>query len=139
MKTAVILYHSKTGTTRKYAEDIAGYLESNGVTARISPIQVYREELLDGVDHVFLGCWTSGLMVILQHPEKEWVEFAAKLPSMPDAEVALFTTFKILTGSMFRKMYKQLTEKFAAPSLELKSRNGLLSATDKEKLDSIIS
>ena len=75
---------------------------------------------------------------MLQHPEKAWVDFAAKLPSMPDVKVALFTTYKILTGSMFRNMYKQLKGKFTAPSLELKSRNGFLSAADKEKLDSII-
>jgi flavodoxin len=138
MKTAVVIYHSKTGTTRKYGEEIASYLESKGISVRISPIQAYREELLDGVDHVFLGCWTSGLMVILQHPEKEWVEFAAKLPSMPDVKVSLFTTYKILTGSMFRNMYKQLKGKFAGSSLELKSRDVLLSAADKENLDSLV-
>ena len=138
MKTAVILYHSKTGTTRKYAEEITSYLESKGISAKISPIQAYREDLMNEVDYVFLGCWTSGLMVILQHPEKEWGDFAAKLPSMPDVKIGLFTTYKFLTGSMFRKMYKQLKGKYAAPSLELKSRDGFLSAADKERLDSFI-
>ena len=80
-----------------------------------------------------------GLMVILQHPEKEWVDFAAKLPPMPDAKVALFTTYKILTGSMFRNMVKRLKGKFANPSLELKSRNGSLSEEDKQALDNLIS
>jgi hypothetical protein len=78
-------------------------------------------------------------MVILQHPEKIWVNFAAKLPSMPDVKVALFTTYKILTGSMFRNMYKHLKGKFATPSLELKSRNGLLSEKDKQALENLIS
>ena len=50
----------------------------------------------------------------------------------------LFTTYKILTGSMFRNIYKHLNGKFTAPSMELKSRNGFLSAADKLKLDSII-
>ena len=78
-------------------------------------------------------------MVILQHPDKKWVDFAAKLPSMPDVKVALFTTYKILTGSMFRNMYKQLKGKFATPSLDLKSRNGLLSEEDKQALENLIS
>lgn len=138
MKTAAILYHSKTGTTRKYAEEITSYLESKGISAKISPIQAYREDLMNDVDYVFLGCWTSGLMVILQHPEKEWVDFAAKLPSMPSAKLVFFTTYKILTGSMFRNMYKQLKGKFAAPSQELKSRDGFLSAADKVKLNSVV-
>lgn len=138
MKTAVIIYHSKTGTTKKYAEEITSYLEAKGISVRLSSTQVFKEEILNDADYVFLGCWTSGLMVLLQHPEKAWVDFAAKLPSMPDVKVALFTTYKILTGSMFRNMYDHIKEKFSAPSLELKSRNGSLSAADKEKLDSLV-
>jgi flavodoxin len=138
MKTAVIIYHSKTGTTRKYAEEIANYLESKGIDVRLSSTQTFKGEILNNADYVFLGCWTNGLMFMLQHPENAWKDFAAKLPSMPSAKLVLFTTYKILTGSMFRNMYKQLKSKFAAPSLELKSRNGFLSAPDKQRLDSII-
>ena len=65
-------------------------------------------------------------------------EFAAKLPNMPEAKLALFTTYKILTGGMFRKMYKEIEGKFAEPSLEMKSRNGNLSEKDKKDLDAFI-
>jgi len=106
--------------------------------SQVASIQDYSEDMLNDADYVFFGCWTSGLMVILQHPEKIWVEFAVKLPSKPDAKVALFTTYKILTGSMFRNMYKHLKGKFAAPSLELKSRNGSLSEKDKQALENLV-
>jgi len=139
MKTAVIVYHSKTGTTKKYAEEISKYLKSKGLDTQVTSIQAYSEDMLNNVDYVLFGCWTNGLMVILQHPEKIWVDFAAKLPSMPDVKVALFTTYKILTGSMFRNMYKQLKGKFATPSLELKSRNGSLSEEDKHAIENLIS
>ena len=139
MKTAVIVYHSKTGTTKKYAEEISEYLKSKGLDTQVTSIQGYSQDMLNNVDYVLFGCWTNGLMVILQHPEMEWVDFAAKLPPMPDVKVALFTTYKILTGSMFRNMYKQLNGKFATPSLELKSRNGSLSEKDKQALDNLIS
>jgi flavodoxin len=138
MKTAVVIYNSKTGTTKKYAEEIANYLKTKGISIKISSIQAFQGDLLNNADFVFLGSWTNGLMFILQHPDQEWKDFAAKLPSMPSAKLNLFTTYKILTGSMFRKMYQQVKEKFSEPSLELKSRNGSLSATDKPKLDSII-
>jgi hypothetical protein len=95
--------------------------------------------MLNNVDFVLFGSWTNGLMVILQHPDKEWVNFAAKLPSKPDMKVALFTTYKILTGSMFRNMYKHLKGKYATPSLELKSRNGSLSEEDQQALENLIS
>ena len=139
MKTAVIVYHSKTGTTKKYAEEISKYLQSKGLDTQVTSIQAYSEDMLNNVDYVLFGCWTNGLMVILQHPEKIWVDFAAKLPSMPDVKVVLFTTYKILTGSMFRNMYKRLKGKFATPSLELKSRNGSLSENDKQALENLIS
>ena len=93
MKTAVIIYNSKTGTTKKYAEEIADYLKSKGISIRISSIQAYQEQLLNNPDYVLLGSWTNGLMVILQHPDNEWKAFATKLPNMPSAKLALFTTY----------------------------------------------
>ena len=138
MKTAAIVYHSKTGTTKKYAEEMSKYLKTKGLDTQVTSIQAYREDMLNNVDYVLLGCWTNGLMVILQHPDQEWKDFAAKLPSMPSTKLIFFTTYKILTGSMFSNMYRQLKEKFPNPSLVLKSRNGSLSATDKVQLDSMI-
>ena len=140
MKRAVILYHSKTGITGNYARQIGKYLGEKDVDVQISSIQGYQynREILEKADYVLLGCWTSGLMVILQHPENVWKDFAAKLPDMPDAKLALFTTYKILTGSMFRNMYKELDGKFTKTSLELKSRNGLLSKADEKGLDDFI-
>ena len=138
MKTAVIIYNSKTGTTKKYAEEIASYLKSSGISISISSIQAFQGNLLSDADFVFLGSWTNGLMFILQHPDQEWKDFAAKLPSMPATKLIFFTTYKILTGSMFRNMYHPIKEKFSEPLLALKSRNGFLSATDKIKLDTMI-
>ena len=138
MKKAAIIVNSKTGTTRQYADEISEYLKSRGLDSQVATIQDYSEDMLNDADYVFFGCWTSGLMVILQHPEKIWVEFAANLPSKPDAKVALFTTYKILAGSMFRNMYKHLKGKFANPSLELKSRNGSLSEKDNQALENLV-
>ena len=138
MKKAVIIYQSKTGTTMKYAEEMSAYLKTKGIDAQEYSIMQYREGVLDNADYVLLGCWTSGLMVILQHPEKKWGEFAKELPSMPEAKLALFTTYKILTGSMFRNMYKKLKGRFAHPALELKSWDGFLSEKNKQDLDQFI-
>jgi flavodoxin len=139
MKTAAIIVNSKTGITRQYAEEISEYLRSKGLDTRVASIQAYSEDTLTGVDYVLFGSWTNGLMVILQHPDREWVSFAAKLPSKPDVKVALFTTYKILTGSMFRNMYKKLKGRYPVPSLELKSRNGSLSEEDRQALETLIS
>ena len=138
MKKAVVIYLSRTGTAMKYAEEIGAYLNTKGIDAQVYSIMQYKDGVLDDADYVLLGCWTRGLMVILQHPEKKWVEFAKGLPSMPEAKLALFTTYKILTGSMFRNMYKRLKGKFNSPALKLESRNNILSESDKEALDNFI-
>lgn len=134
MKKAAIIVNSKTGTTRRYANEISEYLKSKGLDTQVASIQGFSDDMLNDADYVFFGCWTSGLMVILQHPEKVWVDFAASLPSMPKVKVALFTTYKIRTGSMFRNMSKRLRGKFSAPALKLKSKNGSLSEHDKQAL-----
>jgi len=107
MKT-VIIYNSKTGTTKRYAEAIGEYLSSNKMNVSITSIEEYQPEILKDANYLLLGCWTQGLLFFNQHPEKAWVEFAKKLPEKINTKVILFTTYKILTGSMFRKMYAHL-------------------------------
>ena len=133
MKKALVIYHSKTGTTKKYGEEIGEYLNSKGIDVQVTSTIMFREGMFESADYIFFGCWTSGLFITLQKPEKSWVDFAEKLPGKPDAKVALFTTYKILTGSMFRNMAKELRGKFSSPTLELKSRSELL--TEKNLMD----
>lgn len=134
MKQALIIYQSKTGTTKKYGFAIRDYLQSLNIEARAIPVQNYTPEELEMADYIFLGCWTSGLFIILQHPDKVWSEFVQKLPDLSDKKVVLFTTYKLLTGSMFRNMEKQLSTKINKIEFSLKAKNMLLSENDKEKL-----
>jgi len=85
-------------------------------------------------DLVLLGAWCHGLFIFLQHPDKPWVEFARKLPDLSGKKVALFTTYKLATGSMFKKMRKQLKLGENQPVEIFKSKNGSLSEEDKERL-----
>ena len=138
MKQAIIIYHSRTGTTKTYAEAIGEYLNRKGFETLVTSTIGFQEEMLNRADYIFFGCWTSGLMIMLQKPEKSWIEFAEKFPVNLDAKVALFTTYKVLTGSMFRNMYKELKGKFTPPALELKSRGPLLTEKNKRELDHYI-
>ena len=138
MKKVAIIYNSKTGTTKKYAEEIGAYLKSQELEVNTLSIQEYSAEILDNVDYLLLGCWTSGLMFFLQHPEKAWNDFASRLPGSIQSKTALFTTYKILTGSMFKRMRKQLKGRIESCFTELKSRNGMLSRSDKTVLDQFI-
>jgi len=139
MPKAAVIYHSRTGTTRKYAMAIRDYLRSKDVEVQLTSIKEYRKEMVEGVDYLLLGCWTSGLWLILQHPDKEWRAFAETLPELPHVKTGFFTTYAIRTGSMFRNMYKHVDDKMNPPLIKLQSRNGGLSEDDKRDLDRFIS
>ena len=138
MKKAVIIVHSKTGITRMYAEEMEEYLRNKAVEVTLLSIREYKSGVCADADLVMLGCWTSGLMIFFQHPEKVWNEFAARFENAGEAKTILFTTYKILTGSMFNKMIRQLGTKVSRPFALLRSRNGCLSEKDKDTLDEFI-
>ncbi len=135
MPTAAVVYRSHTGTTRRLAEEIAAHLESRGVTTTTQSVGECDPASLAGVDLVLLGCWTSGLFVIAQHPDEPWLAFVRDLPTLGQARVGLFTTYKLATGSMFARMRAALAGKAGRVDLELKSRDGHLSDAGRHALD----
>ena len=131
---AFITYLSKTGTTRKYASELEAQLRANQVESSMQNIHDANQSDAAVADLVLLGAWCHGLFIVLQHPDKPWVKFARQLPDISTKKVALFTTYKLATGSMFRMMRKRL--KLAEnQSVEIfKSKNGSLSEEDKTRL-----
>ena len=138
MKNVLIIYNSRTGITKNFGYNIGDFLEEHNITATVVSMDDYNDSQITDKDGVLLGCWTHGLMIIFQHPEQEWVKFAKKLPDMKDKKVGLFTTYKLSTGSMFRKMRKPLTGKITDIAMEIKSKNGNLSEQNKKQLESFI-
>lgn len=138
MKKAVVFYLSKSGTTKYFGEEIAKYLDNKNIETSVVSILDAKPEMVNNADYVLLGAWTHGLMIFLQHPDKPWVEFAKALPDFSDKKVGLFTTYKIATGSMFRKMEKHLSGKSAPVTLSLKSKSSELSDHHKQELETFI-
>lgn len=138
MNTALIIYQSKTGITKRFGEELGQYLSNKGLTVKVMSIQEYDTEIPDQYDLIFLGCWTSGLMLIFQHPDRPWVQFVKRLPDLKDKKIVLFATYKLATGSMFKKMRKHLSLITSSIQLELKSRNGTMNDSHKQLIDSLI-
>jgi flavodoxin len=143
VKKAIVIYRSHSGVTRRYGEEIAEYLTGRGVAAQVVSVGECDMATLAAADYLFLGCWTSGLFVIRQHPDEPWLAFVRDMPTLATApgggpRVALFTTYQLRTGSQFPRMRAAIGSKTAAPKLELKSRAGRLSATDKAALEQFV-
>ena len=138
MSKTLIIYNSHTGITKTYAEEISAFLESEKVSTTIVSIDDFKPDHTKDTNRILFGCWTHGLMIFLQHPEKKWVKFAKSLPEINHTKTGLFTTYKLATGSMFKKMRKVLLQKSIEPVLELKSKDGSLSENDKILLKAFI-
>lgn len=135
MPTAAVVYRSATGTTRRFAEEIGAHLRSRGIDTTVQSVGDADAAALAHVDLVLLGCWTSGLFIVAQHPDEPWLAFVRDLPSLGSARVGLFTTYKLATGSMFGRMRSALAATGARIELELKSRDGRLSDAGRRALD----
>jgi len=134
MNRALILYHSRTGTTAAYGEAIASELSGKGIEIKVLPMYKAISEPVENTDTIFLGCWTSGLFFFLQKPERVWVQYLKQMPELKNKEIVLFTTYKILTGSMFREMARHLPSGTKVSMVKLKSRNGKLTDSNRQLL-----
>lgn len=139
MKKALIVYNSKTGITKKFGHEIENFCSQNGLKTEIVSIDEFKKEALTGIDYLFLGSWTHGLMILLQHPDQLWVQFADSLPELKGMKIVLFTTYKLATGSMFKKMRAHIKSDPTNIVLELKSRNGKLAGDNTALLKKSIS
>jgi flavodoxin len=144
--SALIVYRSHTGVTRRYGEAIAAHLQTRGLEAKVVSVGECDMSALADVDYLFLGCWTSGMFVVMQHPDGPWMSFVREMPVLRGAasngtakpKVALFTTYQLRTGSQFPRMRAALAGKVPPPALELKSKNGALSEKDCRSLDEFV-
>lgn len=135
---AIVTYYSHKGKTAAYAREIAMYLWSRGVSVSLCSISDCTPEKLAGCDLLLLGCWTCGWFFFNQRPHPKWVEFARSLPRPTGARLLLFTTYKIRTGSLYRRMSQALGVDASAAVPRLGSRTGRLSVADKAVLDDFI-
>lgn len=139
MKKAIVIYNSKTGNTKKFGENINQFLLEKNLNSEIIDIETFNNDSLSNYDLIFLGCWTSGLLLFLQKPEKAWVEFAKRLPVLESSKTILFTTYKIRTGTMFKNMKRNLNLKEKGNDMiQIASLDGKLTKTHKSELTHLI-
>jgi flavodoxin len=136
MKKALIIVQNKDNTTRKFGQEIADFLLNRGLAAELIPISNFEPNKLEGADYLLLSGWSNG--ILFSRTDNEWVNFVKRLPTLNGIKTALFATYKIFPGSMFRIMKKYLREKTDNLSFTLKSSDGSLSVSDKLDLNDFI-
>ena len=121
---ALIVYYSKKGTTRRFADAIAYQVGKRIEKVRVKSIEEVTSQDIINSDILYMGCWTSGMFLFGQKPEKPWVDFVSKLPKVNGKQTVLFTTYAISSGNMFKRMKELLAPKGFQVIGSMKSRNG---------------
>ena len=77
-------------------------------------------------------------VAVLGDPMRRLSEVLRDDLGLTGTKVGFFTTYSILTGSMFGKMRRELADRAGSIGLELKSRDGMLSAGNRSSLDRFV-
>lgn len=136
MKKALIIVENKNNTTRKFGEEIAEFLLNRGLSAELIPINSFEPKKLEGADYLLLSGASNGLL--FSRTDSEWINFVKRLPTLNGIKTALFATYKIFPGGIFRRMKKYLREKTDNLAFTFKSSDGTLSVSDKLDLNDFI-
>jgi hypothetical protein len=136
MKKALIIVENKNITTKKFGEEIAEFLLNRGLSAELIPINNFEPNKLEGADYLLLSGGKSG--ILFSRTDREWINFVKRLPTLNGIKTALFATYKIFPGGMFRSMKKYLREKTENLAFTFKSSDGSLSVSDKLDLNDFI-
>lgn len=136
MKKALIIVENKNSTTKRFGEEITEFLLNRGLSAELIPINNFEPQKLKGADYLLLSGWRNGSL--FSRTDNEWISFVKRLPTLNGIKTALFDTYKIFPGAMFRKMKKYLREKTDNLSFTFKSSDGSLSVSDKLDLNDFI-
>jgi len=136
MKKALIIVQNKNNTTRKFGEEIAQFLLNRGLSAELIPINSFEPKKLEGADYLLLSGWKNGFL--FSRTDSEWISFVKRLPTLNGIKTALFATYKVFPGGIFRSMKKYLRGKTDNLSFTFKSSDGSLSVSDKLELNDFI-
>ena len=96
-----VLYFSRTGNTKRFAEAI-----SDLTKAPVFDIASSEPSVVENYDLVILGTPVEGFK-----PAKETVAFVERLPKAEDKKAILFCTCRLWKGSTFSVLKKELASK----------------------------
>lgn len=136
MKKALIVIQNTNNATKRFGEEIAEFLLNRGLSAELIPINTFEPKKLEGADYLLLSGWKNGSL--FSGTDNEWISFVKRLPTLNGVKTALFATYKIFPGAMFKKMKRYLREKTDSLAFNFKSRDGYLSVSDKLDLNDFI-
>jgi len=138
MKKAVIVIQSNSKTTKRFGEEIANFLLKRGLAAELIPINRFEPKKLEGADYLLLSGWRNDHLFSTRKPDSEWAAFVKQLPTLNGIKTAVFTTYKLFSNSVLKRMKKYLSNKTEDLEFAFTSRDGSLSIPEKMAINDFI-
>jgi flavodoxin len=138
MKKAIIVIQNNNRTTKKFGEEIANFLLKRGLAAELIPINNFEPKKLEGVDYLLLSGWKNDHLFSKRQPDSEWAAFVKNLPTLNGVKTALFTTYKLFSNSVLKRMRRYLSGKTENLEFAFTSRDGSLSIPEKMAINDFI-
>ena len=138
MKKALIVVQNKNSTTKKFGEEIAEFLLNRGLSAELISLNSFEPQKLEGADYLLPSGGGNNSLLFPKQLDNEWISFVKRLPTLNGIKTALFATYRIFPGGMFRRMKKYLRAKSDNLAYAFKSRDGSLSVSDKLDLNDFL-
>ncbi|MFG0328822.1 MAG: flavodoxin family protein [Phycisphaerales bacterium] len=118
----LIVYDSRTGTTRQAAEEMASIARGADHECRVASIRDIPADEVSDYDAVCVGSWTQGLFFVLQHPTKASLRFIDSIPPLYGKPAAVFCTYKTSPGGLLTTLAARLSARGASVTGRFKSR-----------------
>ncbi|MCU1353271.1 MAG: hypothetical protein JWM05_2480 [Acidimicrobiales bacterium] len=110
--SAIVIYESLTGNTRRAAAKIADELVVGGVgVGAVCPVTAIDYEALAAADLVVFGTWVDGLVLFGQRPGGK----VRQVPALAGKRAAAFCTYAVDPGHTLAKMDALLADRGADP------------------------
>lgn len=138
MKKAIIVIQNNNKTTKRFGEEIASFLLKRGLAAELIPINSFEPNKLEGADYLLLSGWNNGHLFSTRQPDSEWAAFVKNLPTLNGIKTAMFTTYKLFSSSVLKRMKKYLNGKTENLEFAFTSRDGSLSIPEKMAINDFI-
>jgi len=133
----VIVFDSKTGTTKAAAEAMSEVLEEAGHHCIVSSVQSTDPALVSEADAICVGSWCKGLFFVNQHATQATMDFIDGLSSLDGRPAAVFCTYKTAAGRMLPKMAARLESRGANVTGSFKSRGPFAAEGFSEWVESL--
>jgi hypothetical protein len=109
--SALVIWESLTGTTRKAAERIAQGLRAGGVDASVSSATNVDLAALSAASVVVVGSWTDGIVFVGQKPGRQGRLWS--LPYLTGKRAFVYCTYAVDPGHAVEKLAAIVTDRGA--------------------------